>query len=322
MEHQEYTVNGETVFSLIAEEDNYVGTKQDFSIRRPGLHPSSASVSYMDGNRKVTVGKCLRAAWYSAMQTPKEGGPNISLGMKASLGKWDEIGVVEKWKEMGVWRGNNVKFYNKELALSGELDGILWNPITEQLMGVEMKTFYGYPANRTICGVLREKGTGNRYNGRPKDEHFLQSLLYYWEYQEVLSEYRLYYLERGDGHRVEFRVGWDERPDGKHQVWWQQVPGKYWTAFSPEKVYRDYTIEDIHKRYKDLLKMLREKEVPGKDYKKVYDASDIEWRHENGLISNTAYEKWQRNPNLASNQLGDWQCSYCDYKEQCEREDS
>lgn len=317
-EHQSYEVDGEKVFSLVAEEDNYVATRKDFSIRRPGLHPSSASVCYMDGNRKITLGKCLRAAYYNAAKVPREGGVNVSLNMKGSLGKWGEIGNVEKWKEMGIWVANNIKFYNKDLALSGEMDGILRNPMTGELIGVEMKTFYGYPAGRTLCGVSREKGTGNRYNGRPKDEHFLQSILYYWEYQNELPEYRLYYMERGDGHRIEFRIGWDERPDGTHQVWWQQVPGKYWKAFSEEKVYQPYTIEDIHKRYRDLLTALREKKVPPKDYTDAWSEDEVEYRWEHAMISKTNYDKWKRNP--VTNKIGDWHCSYCDYNQQCEED--
>jgi len=318
--HQEFEVDGQKIFSLVAEEDDYTETKRGYTIRRPGLYPSSASVTYMDGTRRMTVGKCLRGAWYSAMQYRRDRGIDVSLMMKASLGKWDEIGNVEKWKEMGIWVANNIKFFNKELALSGELDAILKNPITGKIMGVEMKTFYGYPANRSICGVKREKGTGNRYNGRPKDEHFLQAILYYWEYQDRLDEYRLYYLERGDGHRIEFRVGFDKQPDGKHKVWWQQVPGDYWTAYSDEKVYQPYTIEDIHDRYRELLKMLREKKLPERDYNIIWDTEEIELRRSLGEIANTKYEKWQKNPALKSNQMGDWHCSYCDYQDQCEKD--
>lgn len=322
MEHQEYTINGEKVFSLVAEEDNYTSTRQDFSVRRPGLHPSSASVTYMDDERKIVVGKCMRQAYYSALRYPKDGQINVSLNMKANLGKWDEVGTVEKWKEMGIWRGNNIKFFNKDLALSGELDGILQNPVTGKLIGVEMKTFYGYPANRSICGVSRERGTGNRYNGRPKDEHFLQSVLYAWEYRETLDEYRLYYLERGDGHRIEFRIGWDRQDDGTHITWWQQVPGKYWTAFSEEKVYQPYTIEDIHARYKELLSLLRKKEVPQKDYEHILSEDEIEYRYAKGTVSKSKYDKWKGNPNNSNNWIKDWHCSYCDYKDTCEQEEA
>jgi len=316
--HQNFTVGEEKVFSLVAAEDDFVENRSNYSIRRPGLYPSSASVSYLEGTRRITIGKCLRSAWYSALQYKKDRGINVSLNMKASLGKWDEIGSVERWKEMGLWVANNIKFYNKELAISGELDAILKNPITGKHIGVEEKTFYGYPANRSICGIQREKGTGNRYNGRPKDEHFLQALLYYWEYQERLDEYRLYYLERGDGHRIEFRVGWETTPEGKHQVWWQQIPGEYWNAFSEEKVLQNYTMEDVHDRYRKLLELLRTRTLPDKDYKIVWDAEEIEFRRSLGEIANTKYTKWKKNPSLASNQMGAWQCSYCDYQKQCQ----
>lgn len=319
MTHQTYDINGQPEFSLIAEEDNYEATRKRYTIRRPGLYPSEASVEYMDGTRKVVLGKCMRAAWYRALETPKIDGVNVSLMMKAHLGKWDETGAVRKWKEMGIWVDNNIKFYNRDLALSGELDAILKNPMTGKLLGLEMKTFYGYPANRSICGVKREKGTGRFIAGRPKDEHFLQAILYAWEYQGTLDEYRLYYMERGDGHRVEFRVGFQENPDGTHQCYWEQIPGKYWNAYKEGKVLQPYTVEDIHERYKALLEYLRKRELPPKDFSEEWDEDTVEFMFQRGDVSKTNYDKWVKNPK--TNKLGDWHCSYCDYREQCRQDD-
>jgi len=311
MNHQEYTVNGQPEFSLIAEEDNHESVRPYFAIRRPGLYPSEASVEYMNGTRKVVAGKCMRGAWYRALKTPKTEGTNVSLMMKAHLGKWDEIGAIRKWKEMGIWVDNNIKFFNKDIALSGELDAILKNPMTGKYMGLEMKTFYGYPANRLMSGVKKERGSGRFLAGRPRDEHFLQTALYYWEYRNRLDEYRLYYLERGDGHRLEFHVGFVDNPDGTHQCYWEQIPGKYWNAFKEGKVLQPYTLEDIHDRYKVLLGLLRKKEIPPKDFEKEWNADTVEFMHDQGEISKTNYDKWVKNP--ASNKLGDWHCSYCDY---------
>lgn len=321
MEHQEYKINNEQVFSLVAEEDHFVRTHSDFARRRPGLHPSSASVAFIDNGKRIILGKCMREAWYSALGTPKDGtGRNVSLNMKAHQGKWSEIGMVDQWKKMGIWVANNIKFFNREFALSGELDLILRNPITEKIFGLEMKTFYGYAANRSLCGVQREKGTGRRLNGRPKNEHFLQSLLYAWEYRDELDEYRLYYLERGDGHRIEFRIGFDKQPDGRHLCWWEQLPGKYWNAYAEGKVYQKFTIEDIHERYKILLEKLQKRELPEAEFLEVWDAETFEYKFENGEVSKTDYDKWKKNPNLKSNQKGDWQCSYCDYTDQCRKD--
>jgi len=321
MDHQNYTIDNQPVFSLIAEEDNSTHEIESrrFQRRRPGLYPSEASVEFKDGSRRVVQGKCMRAAWYRSSNVPKPPGTNVGLMMKAYLGKQAEVMQVRKWKEMGIWVDNNIKFFDKDLVLSGELDAILRNPMTDKLMGLEMKTFYGYPAGRGLCGIKRERGSGKFLPGKPKVEHFLQSSLYAWEYKDVLDEYRLYYLERGDGHRVEFKVGFTERNDGKHQCYWQQIPGRYWNAYQEDRVLQPYTIEDIHSRYRDLIKMLRKKQLPVKDFCISWDKDTIEYKYSQSEISKTNYDKWVKNPK--TNKLGDWQCSYCDYKDQCQQDD-
>lgn len=320
--HQIYTIENDPVFSLVAEEDNYVATCPNFERRRPGLYPSSASVEYMDGDQKVVVGKCLRQSYYEALQTQPDGPKSVSLNMKGSLGIWDESGMIDKWKKMGLWVGNNISFYDKELAVSGKLDAILRNPMTNKPFGLELKTFYGYAAGRTLCGIKREKGTGRKFPGRPKNEHFLQSSVYAWEYRDVLDEYRLYYLERGDGHRLEFRVGTEQRDDGEHVCWWEQIPGKYWNYYEEGKVYQPYTIENIHERYKRLLKLLRARKLPPREFQEVWDEQTVEYKFSVGEVSKTNYDKWKKNPTLKSNQLGSWQCSYCPYTKLCSRDDT
>lgn len=312
------TSSNDDEFSVVELENTYEKDKPHLTRHRPGLYPSEASVEYMDGTRKIVLGHCLRGAWYRAMNVQKIKGVNIGLGMKAHLGKWDEKGVIQRWKEMGIWVDNNIKFFTERLVLSGELDAIL-KKANGKLMGVEIKTFYGYPANRSICGVQREKGTGKFYAGRPKDEHFLQAALYAWEYQDILDEYRIYYLERGDGHRVEFRVLFHNNPDGTHQCCWEQVPGPYWNAYKPGIVTQPYTIEDVHARYQMLVTFLRAKQLPPKDFDKVYDAVTVEYLHNQGEISKTDYDKWVANP--SKNKLGSWRCSYCEYSDQCMQDD-
>jgi len=297
-------------FSIVEMEDNYIVESKGLSRHRPGLHPTEASVDYMIDGKKIVSGKCMRAAWYRSMEIGKPEGASAGLMQKAHLGKWDEQGIVQRWKEMGIWFDNNIKFYQKSHYLSGEMDAVIINPETGGKIGIEVKSFYGYYANKEITGAKREQ-----VPGIPKDTHFLQAILYAWEYREILEEFRLYYIERGDGHRVEFRLGFDENPDGTHQVWWQQVEGKYWNYFSPDKVYQPYTIEDIYDRFERLLKMLKAKQLPPKDFSDKWDDETVEWMWDHGKLGKTKYTAWQKNP--TKNPIGDWQCSYCDYKSQC-----
>ena len=322
MTHQEYKIENKPVFSLIAEEDKVIleAKNKRFDIRRQGLYPSESSVSYIDGTRKVSLGKCLRAAWYRATGIEKTNPGGINLYQTGRIGKEAEIMQIRLWKEMGIWEANNIKFFNKDLALSGEMDAILKNPITNGLMGIEMKTYYGYPATRSICGIKKERGSGKFLAGRPKDDHFLQACLYAWEYKDKLDEYRIFYFDRGDGTRVEFRVGFAKRNDGNHQCYWEQIPGKYWNAYQEGRLLQPYTIEDIHLRYQNLIEFLRKKTMPPKDYEEVWNADMIEFKYSQGEISKTNYDKWLKKPD--TNKIGDWHCSYCDYKDQCKLDEA
>jgi len=297
-------------FSVVAAEDAYVVKPKGLYRHRPGLHPTEASVEFTEDNRKLVVGKCMRAAWYRSMEVRKTESASAGLMQKAHLGKWDEQGIVDRWKEMSIWYDNNIKFYQKSHFLSGEIDAVLKNPNTGGLIGMEVKSFYGYYANKMVTGAKREQTPGV-----PKEPQFLQAIIYAWEYRDILEEFRLYYIERGDGHRVEFRVGFDERPDGKHQAWWQQIDGKYWNYFVPDKVFQPYTIEDIYDRYTLLLQKLKNKELPGKDFSGKWDDETVEWMWTHGRLGKTKYQAWTKNS--SKNPVGDWQCSYCDYKAQC-----
>lgn len=315
-EHQKYTIGDNKVFSIVEEEDYRERNPVSFAKSRPGLYPSEASVKYIEttyGN-KVILGHCLRAIWYRVMKIPQPDGVNTSLMMKAHLGKWAEIGIIDRWKGMGIWVANNVKFFNKQFGLSGELDAIIKDTLNDKHIGVELKSFYSYAAGRGICGVQREKGTGRCFPGKPKIDHFLQAVLYSHEYKDQLDEYRLYYIERGDGHRLEFRVG--TLDDGT--CYWEQIPGKYWNVYQEGKVIQPYTVFDIHNRYKEVIEYINKKSLPPKDFSSEYDADTIERMWANSEISKTDYEKWQKNP--AKNPISSWQCSYCAWKKQCEQD--
>jgi hypothetical protein len=321
MEHQIYTIDGQPVFSLVAEEDNYESTRISFSKPRPGLYPSEASVAFTAPNgANVVLGKCMREAWYRALDIPKPSGVSVGLAMKGSIGKQNEIARVQRWKEMGLWLDNSVKFFNRNLAVSGELDCIIRNPITSGRLGIEIKTFYGYGANRNLCGVKREKGSNKSLPGTPNDQHFLQSCVYAWDYKDDIDEYRLYYLERGDGHRIEFRVGFQELPNGTHQCYWEQIPGPYWSNYQDGKVLQPYTIEDIHDRYKQLLQFLRDKKLPPKEFSLEWDAPTVEYMYSIGNVPYGSYNKWLDNPK--ANPIGPWQCRYCDYRTICEQDEA
>jgi hypothetical protein len=302
-----------TEFSLVELEDQYMSNKINYGIHRPGLYPSEASVKYLLDGKEVIDGGCLRASWYRIMNVQVPGSVNVSLQMKANLGKWGEIGIVNRWKEMGVWVDNNIKFFNKELVVSGELDGIIREPGTGRLIGVEIKSHYNYAAKKEIHG-----GKQPFQPGKPKMSHFLQASIYAWDYRNVLDEYRLYYFERGDGHRVEFKVGFVEESPDRHLCYWEQIPGKYWTGYAEGKVVQPFSIEDIHARYKELLTYVKTKTLPPRSYPTYWPDEDMEWLYEHKRINKTDYEAWVKKP--LKNKVSSWQCSYCNFQDQCKQD--
>jgi len=290
--------------SLVLEENLYLETKPNFSIPRPGIWPSETSVEYeIDGRRRVD-GCCLRKSWYRIMGYPKERvDPNLK--MKGELGKSAEEACVERWKRMGILLDNNIKFYVKKYGLSGEIDVILRNfeDSDKKPIGVEVKSFYGAGANRQICGSKRPFVAGT-----PKLDHLLQASIYLNEFKESLDHFRLYYLERGDGHRVDFQVF----TDNENRIGFQQIEGPYWGTESAEKVYRPYTIDDVYSRMRQLVEAVKLREKPQRDFKKNYNDADVEWLHSIGELSDTKYKSYKK-----GKPLGDWNCSYCPFENEC-----
>ena len=96
-------------FSLVATEDEYIVKSKGLRRHRPGLHPTEASVTFEEDGKQLVLGKCMRAAWYRSMEIGTREGVSAGLMMKAHIGKWDEEGLVQRWKEMGIWYENNIK---------------------------------------------------------------------------------------------------------------------------------------------------------------------------------------------------------------------
>ena len=307
-------------FSLVEAMDEYVVRPRELYKSRPGLYPSEASVCYELDGRKVTIGKCLRASWYRLQPdvTGEETG-GAGLQMKALIGKWDEMAIIDTIKKMGLFFDNNVKFFYAPLTMSGELDMVITNPLTGGKILYEIKSYYGHYANTLICGTRPKsyKTVPNKLGipGKPKDNQFLQTSLYAWEYKDQVEETRMLYIERGDGHRVEFKVGTVE-DNGKNFCYWEQVPGPYWSHFEAGKKIQPYTIEDVHDRYRQLQKYAVNKDVPPMDFEAVWSSDKIEWAHKNGLVSDSKYNKYLKK----KENIGDWQCSWCQYKKQCEED--
>lgn len=302
-----------TEFNIISLENKHILNPIRLGSSRKAIYPSEASVKFLDNGFERYEGKCLREAWYRIMGYKKTEPASIYLNMVASVGKWDEVGTIERWKEMGIWVDNNVKFYNEEYVLSGELDCILRDPETKRLIGTENKSYYGYNAEKELLGGKRPP-----FPGRPKFPHFLQASIYNWEFKDVLDEYRIYYLDRGNGTRCEFRIG-TELIEDKNVIWYQQIPSDNWNYFIPDRIYMPFTIEDIYSNIKLLGEYARKKELPPNDLSKPWEPEKIEYFRAKGELAKGKYDAWKKDPD--NNPVKSYHCNYCKYRSQCAKDE-
>lgn len=297
-------------FSVVAAENDFLLNHPKFGSRRMALYPSEASVKYEQDGFTFVEGKCLRAAYYRLKGIPKDRGESISLTMKAISGKALEEATIDRWKSMGIWVGNNIKFFIPDFVVSGEIDAIIRDPNDGHYIGYELKSWDNstWVSTKLILG-----GKKPPKPGEPREHQFLQAMTYAWEYRDQLPEFRMYYMDRCGGPRVEFRIG-TELIDSKNTCWRENIPCKYWNYTTNKRIYYPYGIEDIHKRFNELVGYARSDQLPPKDYGYLED-DKIEYLYSQGKLAKKYYEPWQKDP--VKNRVQNWECRYCDWGGRC-----
>lgn len=263
------------------------------------LYPSEASVKIIDahGDEKVE-GKCMRAAYFR-LSGDHEGTPYSARTEYIFMqGNSVESNLVAIWKEMGVWVANSVRFVDHENDVSGELDAVLAEPETGQLYGVEVKSFYGYFAEKEIFGNKSQKGF-------PKMPHLLQTLVYLNYFKNKgLPYFRIVYFDRGGDKRCTFKI--ELHREGN--ITYPKVEGT---------VIRSFTVNDILARYQELRQYVETNTVPGTDFELRYPDAKVEDFWKKGKVAKTKYEAWKKGKLKANEKIGDWECNYCNYKDTC-----
>jgi len=285
-------------FNLIAATDAHM-CRSKLSLPRPAtFYPSEASVSWTDQHGiERTAGACLRQVWYRLTGTGDPSKTSPYSEWIFALGKAVEQILVEQYKQMGILVGNNIKFYDAKRNISGELDVVLCDPKTNELFGVEVKSFYGYNAKKEICG-------NTKVTGSPKTSQLLQTLIYVdlCKDLKILDYFKLVYYSRDAADRKEFDVTVVDDNGLTRPV----IDGTV--------DYR-FTMEDVYTRYRTLKSHLENNIVPPRDYAIAFSPEKVELLNKIGEISKTAMLEYKRNP--AKNPVGDWNCRYCSYAQHC-----
>lgn len=102
-----------------------------------------------------------------------------------------------------------------------------------------------------------------------------------------------------------------ETLDGKPiepDIAYQLIAGKTLAPWS------DLNTDNVMARYEELQKKLKDANPPDRDYQLRYDEPTVKKKLDKNDLSKTKYNEWLKNPMA---EIGDWQCSYCDFKSHC-----
>ena len=294
-------------YNLITATEEFLTRERIYGKKAIHYYPSEASVQYLDSNGEtVTEGTCLRKAYFRCVGV--EGQPySANTQFIFGLGKYTENFLVDTWKEMGIWVGNSVRWYDEEYNLSGELDVILREPDTGLNYGVEVKSFYGY--------FMESELFGNKSKiGFPKMNHVLQTLVYQYEFAN-LDHFDIVYLGRDKARRISFRA--ELIPDTIEDA----ATGEEEIIHRPAingKAIMDFTMEDLLGRFVALDKAVKDRDPPGRDYELKYSKEKIGKIREAGQLSTLKYNKFLKCKSPTNvDWPGDWQCRYCNFEGIC-----
>lgn len=266
-------------------------------VREEFFWPTEASVELepeYPGEPNI-IGACLRANYYRYV-----GGFTGDPYSKYShwvfaTGHAVEAHLRELWKQIGIWVDNSVKFRSAEKHISGELDVVLMDIYTKKPFVVELKTHQGYQSGKELKG-----NPWKGIQGKPKDAHLLQILIYLDLHKHLFDYGKLIYIDKVCKDNVEFTISLSKEGDNTYPV----INGS---------VSRRFSVEQIYERFDKLKEHIAQKILPPRDYQLQYTDEQIERKFKAGELSKTKYALWQKK----GERPGDWNCAYCKYRGEC-----
>ena len=254
------------------------------------------------------------------------------------LGRAVESKVIDAMKMAGVYENDGVKFYDRELNVSGELDvvGRYRKDGKIRYYGVEVKSVYGMGCTYTISGRSRAYKGQAAFDPFPKESNLMQTMVYLDQFGSRMEEryqldyFKLLYFPRdkpNDGREYTVRLVTKEDLDAslllKHGGDMKDGE-RYALVTTPgfsAKVETRFSIEDLYGRWVLLQRYIEENIPPPRAHQKFYSAEEITKKREAGKLSKSAFEKWERagKPKASLEKTpGHYMCqSYCDYRSFC-----
>ena len=310
-----------------------------------GVNPTGAS-ALMKNERgeEVLVGKCLRQVWYSKKRVPRTNPANDNSQFIFMMGNMAEEGLQQAWTDAGVLLESNAKIRaniaknpetDDEIMLSGEVDAIVRMAHDEVIdgvprtvidpsraIGIEVKSKWGYGAKK----VMQGSKDSTYEHGFPQIEHLMQTALYlhtrkaFEDFHNVeIPYFVICYIGRDNGLHKSFRVELSDGYEGRiivKDMNGNEIKPKVEKSLDWGVQARpiELTIDMMRERYLQQIENLKSDTPPAREFDLRYSDEKAERLFNAGELSKTKFNEHGKKP-LA--EIGDWNCSYCDWKGVC-----
>jgi len=261
--------------------------------------PSESSVRYEAAPGIVdAIGACRRKVFWRWKRMPPTNPSDPRSLRTMAMGKAIEQQELEWYFKYGFGIARNFKFQDPKLRLSGEGDALVFDP-NAGIVGVEIKSIYGYYAEKEILGTKGKPGF-------PRLDNLMQAMLYIMVTK--IPQWRLVYIARTTFEHRQFAIGMDEHG----------FPIVEDRDSGMSTTFKGFSVYDVLDRNEELYGMIARDELPTREYQCAYPADEVEKRFTNGLISKTSYGEWKKAPQ--AHPIGDWQCNprYCLHYSRCQ----
>jgi hypothetical protein len=327
---------------------NYIYSKRNGGLRVSlgGLNPTGASCEITNelGNPKL-MGKCHRQVWYSKKRVERTNVSDDMSYIRFGVGDAVEEELQKHWEKQGLLLAANLKVKapigtcsdGEQIDMSGEIDAILRMAEmdeagrvigidTEQAIGIEVKSTRGYFSEKML------KGKGNKMYpiGYPKLEHLMQTGMYLHTRKVVEETYGvkipyfvLIYEIVDSCSTNQFRIELSNDYDGEILV--KTMDGRLIlpqtdpmqqleSGGKMNQPIAGLTIENILERYVLSYEKLKADTPPERDFSLRFSDELFEEMKNQGELTKTKMAAFAKNDTAP---VGDWQCSYCDWKDEC-----
>ncbi len=334
-------------WSFITHITNYLGRPGLDEQKAPTLWPSEATaVVTNEHGENVVLGKCRRANYFryvNDMYNFSEDYADYEELVKEIKSCTSESDIYLRWiwkqgeiyeqycvdlaKESGVFISGQTSIYVPKLNISGKIDLIVVNPDTHKFHIVEVKSVYGFNANK-VLGSPGERKKGGM--GEPRDSHLMQIGIYQWWYgntNDHFGEGLLVYGSRDTGRFAEYKITVETCEDSLDYIFYQPH-----SPYEGEKVNSGITIQSVCNNYKYVKELVekRESPIPDRDFELQYSDERLLKMYQRGELNKTEttqFEKRQAQIAEGKEKLnkqvekGDWQCALCQYRLYCYTEE-